>query len=104
MEEITFIDGRIRSVTRSELVKRLSKLHKNLTPKQVTLLVDTVLSEISGALVRGDRVELRGFGAFSVRSRKSRKARNPRTNEVVSLGERYVPYFRAGKAMRERVN
>jgi integration host factor subunit beta len=91
-------------MTKSELIKQLSKKHDSLFLKDVTLLVDTVLEEIIVALARGDRVELRGFGSFSVRRRKARTARNPKTNEEVYLEERYAPYFRAGKELKERIN
>lgn len=91
-------------VTKSELIKRLTKKCNNLYHKDISKVVDTVLDEISEGLVNGQRIELRGFGAFSVRKRKARSARNPKTNEVVQLGERLTPYFRAGKEMRERVN
>lgn len=92
-------------MTKSELIKLLTKKNtKNLFLKDVTLLVDTIFDEISVALSRGDRIELRGFGSFSIRRRKARTARNPKTNEVVQLGERHAVYFRAGKELRERLN
>lgn len=91
-------------MTKSELIKLLSKKHPGLQKKEVTLLVEIVLREISNSLIRGNRVELRGFGAFSIRKRKPRKARNPKTNEVVYLDERSAVYFRAGKDLRERLN
>lgn len=93
-----------KAMTKSELIRRILSNHQNLFLKDATRLVDTILDEISGALERGDRVELRGFGSFSVRHRKPRMARNPKTNEVVPLGERSAPYFRAGKELRERIN
>ena len=91
-------------MTKSELIKKLAKRHKGLYQKDINRLVDVVFEELTAALERGDRVELRGFGAFSVRKRASRVARNPRTNKAVSLGERVVPYFRAGKNLRARIN
>ncbi len=92
-------------MTKSELIKLLTKKNtKNLFLKDVTTLVDTIFDEISVALSRGDRIELRGFGSFSVRKRKARMARNPKTNEVVQLDERQAVYFRAGKELRERLN
>jgi len=92
-------------MTKSELIKNLTKSNeKNLYIKDVTLLVDTVFDEIIAAMVRQDRVELRGFGSFSVRRRKARMARNPKTNAVVRLPERHSVYFRAGKELRERIN
>lgn len=91
-------------MTKSELIKRLLANHENLSQKEVNALVDVVLDGIASALASGKRVELRGFGAFSIREREPRAARNPKTNEVVKLGARATPYFRAGKEMRERVN
>lgn len=95
---------KVEKVTKSELIKRLTKSCGNVYHKDISNVVDIVLEEIALALESGQRVELRGFGAFSVRQRKARKARNPKTNEIVQLGERSTPYFRAGKEMRERVN
>ena len=91
-------------MTKSELIKRILNGHTNLSQKEVSTIVDVIFESISSALASGKRVELRGFGAFSVRSRKPRLARNPKTNEVVKLDARSTPYFRAGKEMRERVN
>lgn len=91
-------------MTKSELIKRILNGHANLSQKEVSTIVDVIFEAISSALASGKRVELRGFGAFSVRNRKPRLARNPKTNEVVELGARSTPYFRAGKEMRERVN
>lgn len=91
-------------MTKSELIKILAKRNSGLYQKDINAFVELVFSELVDALKRGDRIELRGFGAFSVRSRSSRVARNPRTNEVVNLSERFVPYFRAGKELRTCVN
>lgn len=91
-------------MTKSEIIRILTEKHRNLFLKDVTKLVETVFDEVTAALARGDRVELRGFGSFSVRQRKARTARNPKTNEIVTLGERFSPYFRAGKELRERIN
>lgn len=91
-------------MTKSELVKKLLSKYSNLYQKDVKRIVDLMFDEISAALVRGDRVELRGFGAFSTRSRKSRVARNPKTNEKVFLGERRVVYYRPGKELKDRVD
>jgi len=93
-----------KAMTKSELIRRLLLNHPALFLKDATKLVETILDEIGEALERGDRVELRGFGSFSVRHRKPRMARNPKTNAVVPLGERSAPYFRAGKELRERIN
>jgi len=91
-------------MTKSELIRALAKKHPHLFQKDTTALIDTILSEITDALSSGDRVELRGFGSFSVRERKPRQARNPKTNEVVNLPSRKVTYFRAGKELREKVD
>ena len=89
---------------KSELVQKLSKRFPHLYQRDVELLVNTVLGEISNALVDGRRVELRGFGAFSIRERDARKARNPKTGKEVSIGKRAAIYFRTGKELRERIN
>ena len=91
-------------MTKSELIIRLSKLHPDLTPKQVEAAVNVVFDSISSALRKDLRVELRGFGAFSTRKRAPRMARNHKTGEQVKLEERSTIYFRAGKKLRERVN
>lgn len=89
---------------KSELVQKLAKRFPHLYQRDVELLVNTVLGEISGALTDGRRVELRGFGAFSVRKREARKARNPKTGKELQIGERMAIYFRSGKELRERIN
>ena len=91
-------------MTKSELIKLLAKKYNTLYQKDIVNMVEVILQELSQGLQQGRRIELRGFGAFSLRKRKARLARNPRTNEVVDLGERYVPYFRAGKELREKIN
>lgn len=91
-------------MTKSELIQRLSKKYPHLYQRDIEVLVSTVLNEISTALADGNRVELRGFGAFSVRKRDARAARNPKNGEVVNIGERHAIYFRTGKELRERIN
>ena len=91
-------------VTRSELIARLAAKNPALYHRDIERLVGTILDEIGGALERGDRVELRGFGAFSVRERKARVGRNPRTGASVQVAEKKVPFFKMGKGMRERLN
>lgn len=96
-------------MTKSELIKRLKARydahgHEGLYLKDISQALDIVLDEISETLARGDRVELRGFGSFSIRKRAPRKARNPKTGESVFLGERKAIYYRAGKELRERLN
>ena len=75
-----------------------------MTAHDVERIVATVFDEITGALARGERVELRGFGAFTVKRRNARTGRNPRTGETVPVDEKAVPFFKAGKELRERVN
>lgn len=89
---------------KSELVSRLAERNPHLYQRDVEHIVNAVLDEITAALTRGDRVELRGFGAFSVKNRPARTGRNPRTGQRVSVTEKYVPFFETGKEMRERLN
>jgi integration host factor subunit beta len=91
-------------MTKSELIQRLAELNPHLYQRDVERIVSTIFEEISAALERGDRVELRGFGAFSVKQRDARIGRNPRTGDTVSVGAKHVPYFKTGKELRERLN
>jgi integration host factor subunit beta len=93
-----------RSMTKSDLIKRLADANPHLYLRDVERIVGTVFEQISAALERGDRVELRGFGAFSIRSRGSRTGRNPRTGDEVHVPNKVVPYFKTGKELRERLN
>ena len=89
---------------KSELVARLAAANPHLFQRDVERIVSTIFDEISAALARGDRVELRGFGAFSVKERPARTGRNPRTGEPVNVAEKHVPFFKTGKELRERLN
>jgi integration host factor subunit beta len=89
---------------KSELVARLAVRYPHLYHRDVERVVSTVLDEITAALAKGDRVELRGFGAFSVKVRPARQGRNPRTGAPVDVEEKRVPFFRTGKELRERLN
>lgn len=91
-------------MTKSELVQKLSTKHQDLSVADLERLVNTVFDEITNALTENGRVELRGFGAFSVRQRAARKGRNPRTGSAVSVPSKRVPFFKCGKELRERVN
>lgn len=91
-------------MTRSELIAELAARNTHLQGRDVELIVSTIFDEISAALARGARVELRGFGAFTVKQREARSGRNPRTGEQVRVDEKVVPFFKAGKQLRERVN
>jgi len=89
---------------KSQLVARLTQRYPHLYHRDVERIVSTVLNEISDALAKGHRVELRGFGAFSVKSRPARTGRNPRTGAAVTVEEKKAPFFRTGKELRERLN
>jgi integration host factor subunit beta len=91
-------------MTKSDLIKRLSEANPHLTQRDIEKIVSTVFDEVTEALSRRDRVELRGFGAFSVREREARVGRNPRTGAEVSVPDKVVPYFKTGKELRERLN
>lgn len=91
-------------MTKSELIAILSKRYQHLYQRDIETLVSTVFDDICDTLVEGGRVELRGFGALSVRRRDARKARNPKNGKEVTIGERYAIYFRTGKDLRERIN
>ena len=91
-------------MTKSELIMRLAEGNPHLFHRDVERIVTTIFDEITGALARGDRVELRGFGAFSVKQRDARTGRNPRTGESVAVVEKVVPFFKTGKELRERLN
>ncbi len=89
---------------KSELVQKIAETNPHLYQRDVENIVDAILDEITTALSRGDRVELRGFGAFSTKARPARLGRNPRTGAQVKVAEKVVPYFKTGKEMRERLN
>jgi integration host factor subunit beta len=91
-------------MTKSELIAHLAAANPHLRQPDVELIVATIFNEITVALARGDRVELRGFGAFSTKKRDPRTGRNPRTGESVDVAGKAVPYFKPGKELRERVN
>jgi integration host factor subunit beta len=92
------------NMTKSELIARLAADNPHLYQRDVERIVSTIFEEITAALSRGDRVELRGFGAFSVKARGARVGRNPRTGEAVHVSEKYIPYFKTGKQLREKLN
>lgn len=89
---------------KSELVQKLADENPNLFHRDIERIVSILFQEISDALSRGDRVELRGFGAFSVKHRPSRIGRNPRSGEAVHIEEKWSPFFKAGKELRDRLN
>jgi integration host factor subunit beta len=89
---------------KSELIARLAERNPHLFQRDIERIIATVFDEIATALARGDRVELRGFGAFSVKQRPARNGRNPRTGAPVDVAEKFVPFFKTGKELRERLN
>ena len=93
-----------RTMIKSELVQQISEQNPHLYQRDVENIVNAILNEIVAAMSRGDRVELRGFGAFSVKNRPARTGRNPRTGAHVSVAQKSVPFFKTGKEMRERLN
>ena len=89
---------------KSELIQRISQKNPHLYQRDVERIINTVFDKIVEALGNGDRVELRGFGAFSVKERQSREGRNPRTGASVQVEAKRVPFFKTGKELRERLN
>jgi integration host factor subunit beta len=89
---------------RSELIQKIADDNPHLYQRDVEKIVNTIFEEITDALAAGNRVELRGFGAFSVKRRESRTGRNPRTGEAVAVDEKFVPFFKTGKLLRDRLN
>ncbi len=89
---------------KSELITQLTDENPHLYQKDIERIITTIFDEITNALAQDGRVELRGFGAFSVRHRKPRNGRNPRTGESVKVPAKSVPFFKAGKELRERVD
>ena len=89
---------------KSELVQKIADKNPHLYHHHIERIVNTVLEEIISAMKDGNRVELRGFGAFSVRSRPARAGRNPRTGEPVEVSAKHVPFFKSGKELRARLN
>ena len=89
---------------KSELVQRISEQNPHLYQRDVENIVNAILGEIIAAMARGDRVELRGFGAFSVKQRNARLGRNPRTGDAVAVERKAVPFFKTGKQLRDRLN
>ena len=92
------------AMTKSELIARLAVKNPHLTAKDVGRIVDTIFDAIANAMARGDRVELRDFGTFSVRQREPRQGRNPRTGEAVAVVAKGIPFFKMGKKIRRMIN
>ena len=91
-------------MTKSELIARLAGKNPQFYLRDIEAIVETIFREMSDALVRGDRVELRNFGAFTVKEREARIGRNPKTGESVQVEAKRTPAFKAGKALRDRLN
>ena len=91
-------------MTKSELILRIGELNPHLYHRDVERIVTTIFEEITDALAQRERVELRGFGAFSVKFRDARRGRNPRTGETVAVEQKVVPFFKTGKELRDRLN
>ena len=89
---------------RSELIQKIADENPHLYQRDVERIVNTIFDEVTDAMARGDRVELRGFGAFSVKKRDARIGRNPRTGATVDVEEKHVPFFKTGKLLRDRLN
>lgn len=92
------------SMTKSELIEKIAAIQSQLSAKDVELAVKMMLDHMAEALAEGDRIEIRGFGSFSLHYRAARLGRNPKTGEKVDLVGKYVPHFKPGKELRERVN
>lgn len=91
-------------MTKSELIERISSRHPQLSAKDIETAVKTILDSMASALSQGERIEIRGFGSFSLHFREPRTGRNPKTGESVTLRGKYVPHFKPGKELREQVN
>ena len=91
-------------MTKSELIRRIAQTQSHLVERDIALAVNMTLEHMAACLAGGGRIEIRGFGSFSVRFRRARIGRNPRTATPVSLPARYAPYFKPGKHLRERLN
>ncbi|VAW11692.1 Integration host factor beta subunit [hydrothermal vent metagenome] len=89
---------------KSELIQKISQKYPHLYHRDVERIINRIFDEITGSLAKGNRIELRGFGAFSVKQRPARLGRNPRTGEPVNVPGKYVPFFKTGKELRERLN
>jgi integration host factor subunit beta len=91
-------------MTKSELIARLAERFPQLVAKDADFAVKMILDALTAALVRGDRIEIRGFGSFALNYRPPRIGRNPKSGDKVHVPEKYVPHFKAGKELRERVD
>jgi integration host factor subunit beta len=91
-------------MTKRELIEKLAERTKNLSQKDAELVINTIFEAMTEALASGDRIEIRGFGSFQVKQRRSREGRNPRTGEKVMVKGKKIPFFKVGKELKERVD
>lgn len=91
-------------ITKSELIDKISTIQNHLAHKDIELSIKSIIEQMSTSLAKGDRIEIRGFGSFSLHFRPPRIGRNPKTGDAVSLPGKHVPHFKPGKKLRERVN
>jgi integration host factor subunit beta len=91
-------------MTKSELIEKVMEMKKNLNRRESELIVNLIFDSIAKALQKGDKVEVRGFGSFTIRERESRDARNPKSGEIVKISAKRTPFFKTGKELKERVN
>jgi len=91
-------------MTKSELIDQLSRVQLHLSPRDIESSINSILEHMSQSLIDGDRIEIRGFGSIGLRYRAPRIGRNPKTGEAVRVDEKYVPHFKPGRMLRERVN
>lgn len=91
-------------MTKSDLVEKIAEKNRNISKKDIEIIVNTIFESMRNSLIRGERIEIRGFGSFTVKSRNAREGRNPKTGSVVHIAQKRVPYFKVGKELRERVN
>lgn len=91
-------------MTKSDLVEKIADKNRNISKKDIEIIVNTIFDSMKNSLIRKERIEIRGFGSFTVKSRNAREGRNPKTGEVVHITQKCVPYFKVGKELRERVN
>ncbi len=91
-------------MNKSDIIIKIAKINPELYQKDANKIVNVFFNTISSALIRNERIEIRGFGIFDVKKREARIARNPKNGEVVAVPEKNIPYFRMGKKMKERLN
>ncbi len=96
--------GAMTTVTKSDVIERLAAVQLHLSPRDVEFSVNTILDHMSRSLANGERVEIRGFGSIGLRYRAARSGRNPKSGQTVSVPGKYVPHFKPGRMLRERVN